>query len=199
MAPTPISVVEAPEATPQAYVVSGGRQLAIRSAQARFNGENADGAWRPALAIYAPGGVLLSRTWPSGVMQEGDACDVTFAPALEATAGTGELVATRSAIWDEGSPNPGTIVNDPCTIVGYVFDTTGRPASCRAWLYDATGDNEDNGICAIPGPGGRGANLKLPRVCRNGVTVRVEDSLTGAVVGSGAPVKLSVLYTGQIS
>ncbi len=78
MAPSIITIPAG--STPAGYRLAGGTELVPESLSARFDGSGAAGAFLPCLAIYAPSGELLGRTFPSDSLAVGDAAEVTFAP-----------------------------------------------------------------------------------------------------------------------
>lgn len=65
---------------PAGYTLAPGETLDLESATAHFDGAAAAGAFLPAIAIYAPTGELLGRTFPRESVAVGGTADVTFAP-----------------------------------------------------------------------------------------------------------------------
>lgn len=76
----PISVQQAPKATPVNYSFEDPGELVIESITGHWDGSGAGGPFRPAIGIYTAAGVLLSRTFPDTELQAGDEADITFAP-----------------------------------------------------------------------------------------------------------------------
>lgn len=67
--------------TPFGYTLAPGERFTIQSITAQFDASQAAGEFSPALALYSQDGVLLSRTFPSELLQpEAVVSEVTYAP-----------------------------------------------------------------------------------------------------------------------
>lgn len=77
----PAELIAVPDgATPASYTLSPNEELHVEAASAVFDGTGAAGAFLPAIAIYAPSGQLISKTFPDTSIAAGSSAEVTFAP-----------------------------------------------------------------------------------------------------------------------
>lgn len=95
---------------PEGYTVKDAEEFVLASARATFDG-SAAGAFLPAVEVYSPAGILVSRNVGSQVAAGGSA-DVTFAPFLRgAVQSSGGGVTAQTASYQTGTVSIGRNVS----------------------------------------------------------------------------------------
>lgn len=125
MTPQPISVQQGARATPVAYTFADEAIYMLESATAHFDGSGASDAFLPSIAVYSPGGTLLSRTFPAIPVAAGEEADVTFAPFLGGLGGAGpaSFGAVKIPV-----PSPKTVAASTVAAIGWNTFRTNDPS-----------------------------------------------------------------------
>ena len=82
MSTYPVNIEQAGQEAPLTYSPPDIAEVEAIAAFARFDGSAAATAFRPSLAFYSDGGLLLARVFPPDQVEAGDSADVTFGPFL---------------------------------------------------------------------------------------------------------------------
>lgn len=180
---------------PADWVLPDTALVTIGAVFAHFDGNGSSGPFVPTLQIISDSGHTVG-SFPVGLAVPTDGvADVSWGDGLELNTDVTELTGMAAAVWAVGDGSPTVMVGVPCTLVGYVVDVTGRATSISARLYDNVVPNTTRRRYVIPGPGGLGANVKLPFRFTNGITLAVVDSITQADVAAGDPAFVSLIYS----